>query len=269
MKRETKFAYVVELHTKTPNVPYGDAFEVVTRYCLTFERPTATRMHVSTAVEFGRSVFWESMIEKGALDGTTAFSRDLATALVNRLKNGDRDALIGPVPSLLRPGRKRSSQTAISSPVGAISSPLQTFVDSANVQQSKTQRWSPLTLMEFLMSLSREQLVFGFFIFNMFLSAFTAYQYIRWNGRLRLISDRTGVSTEQLQLYLRYRSTTILDDNTIQPRSMEERWTETELLMDDLRSELSLQQKYFSSIASGKGGVKSNRRSANYDIVVC
>ena len=70
--RENKFMTVLEIRTKTPNVPYGDAFEILNRICLTYHSPTSTRFQLSMNVEFSRSVMWERQIVKSSQEGVSA-----------------------------------------------------------------------------------------------------------------------------------------------------------------------------------------------------
>ena len=69
--------YVIDSITKTPNVPYGETFQTVMRFCLMFDTPTSMYLRVTMMVDFFRSVLWESKIEKGALDGCTNLVKDV------------------------------------------------------------------------------------------------------------------------------------------------------------------------------------------------
>jgi hypothetical protein len=83
---------IVEARTKTPNVPYGESFEVVSRYCITFESEKSTRFFVSSKVEFSKKLMWEKSIESAAIDGCTSFSKDLAAQVAKRVA---QDPLFG------------------------------------------------------------------------------------------------------------------------------------------------------------------------------
>lgn len=63
--------YIIETKTKTPSVPYGESFQVQCRYCIAFDKPNATHVRVTNQTEFFKSVMWESMIEKAAIEGTS------------------------------------------------------------------------------------------------------------------------------------------------------------------------------------------------------
>jgi len=63
--------YVVELRVKTPDVPYGDTFDCVTRYCITWKSAKECRITCGTDVDFVKSTMMKGMIRGAASKGTS------------------------------------------------------------------------------------------------------------------------------------------------------------------------------------------------------
>ncbi|KAK4513061.1 Glutaredoxin [Mucor velutinosus] len=61
--------YVVSVTTKTPNLPYADAFVPTVRYCITYETASTCRLVCSLGVEWLRSIFVKSMVNRAATKG--------------------------------------------------------------------------------------------------------------------------------------------------------------------------------------------------------
>lgn len=59
--------YVLEVEVNNPDVPYGDFFYSVARYCLTYETATSCRMVVHARVGFRKSTMLKAMISKLAV----------------------------------------------------------------------------------------------------------------------------------------------------------------------------------------------------------
>ncbi|KAI3630000.1 hypothetical protein MIR68_011435 [Amoeboaphelidium protococcarum] len=76
-----EYRSVYEKCTKTPTVPYGDAFETLSRFCISYESPNSARLKVSLVVNFQRKVLWEKMIDKGAMDGVEANTKALIASI--------------------------------------------------------------------------------------------------------------------------------------------------------------------------------------------
>lgn len=79
--QNTDFLYVIECKTKTPNVPYGESFEVISKYVIAFNGPNSAKLVVSMAVDFKKSIMWESQVEKGAIGGVSGHVNDLKVAI--------------------------------------------------------------------------------------------------------------------------------------------------------------------------------------------
>ncbi|GAN05638.1 hypothetical protein MAM1_0097d05110 [Mucor ambiguus] len=61
--------YVVSVTTKTPNLPYADAFVPTIRYCITYETASTCRLVCSLGVQWLRSIFVKSMVNRAATKG--------------------------------------------------------------------------------------------------------------------------------------------------------------------------------------------------------
>lgn len=275
VKKEDRFAYSIETRPKTPNIPYGDAFDVVARYCLTHESLKSARLHVTVNVEFRKSLFWESMIEKGAVDGNITYLRDLTSALSNRLKS-DPVSLLQNIPSLTRhnhnhhhsptvnskcssPTTSPTTNTPTVTPTSGTnsgfqsSSPLSPDSQISNRSAAALSLFNsfitlPQTIFALFLSLSKENLITIFFTFNLLFSWYTFMQYQQFDSNILDVAGRLGLSADQVQSYIQY-SADIDRDDGAQPKTADDRWRETDQLMDELRVEIWLQQKYIAAIS--------------------
>ncbi|KAI9033981.1 GRAM domain-containing protein [Phycomyces nitens] len=74
--------YVTQITTtQTPDVPSGGAFSVKTRTCLTWAGKGKTRVFVSVLVDFTKSSWLKSTIEKACIDGQMTYYKDLDATL--------------------------------------------------------------------------------------------------------------------------------------------------------------------------------------------
>ncbi|EJD54490.1 hypothetical protein AURDEDRAFT_110110 [Auricularia subglabra TFB-10046 SS5] len=67
--------------TRTPDVPSGTAFSVKSRTCLTWAGACATRVVVTSTVEWTGSSFIKGLIERSAMDGQKQYNADLEPAM--------------------------------------------------------------------------------------------------------------------------------------------------------------------------------------------
>ncbi|KAI0244582.1 hypothetical protein L0F63_006593 [Massospora cicadina] len=72
---------IVEDRTTNPDVPSGDAFTVVSRYCMMRRCTTQCRLVTSTAVEWSKSSWFKGPIESGVKEGTTKAAHELDAAV--------------------------------------------------------------------------------------------------------------------------------------------------------------------------------------------
>ncbi|PKY07271.1 hypothetical protein P168DRAFT_302232 [Aspergillus campestris IBT 28561] len=74
-------AVLVTLTTQTPDVPSGNVFSTKTKYLFTWAAGNQTRFLMSCTIEWTGKSWLKGPIEKGAMDGQTAFGTDLVNAL--------------------------------------------------------------------------------------------------------------------------------------------------------------------------------------------
>ncbi|KAG0312844.1 hypothetical protein BGZ99_009221 [Dissophora globulifera] len=67
--------------TATPDVPSGGSFSTKCRTCITWEGPNQVRVVVTGAIEFTKSSWIKSQIEKGAAEGMSSHYRELNTGI--------------------------------------------------------------------------------------------------------------------------------------------------------------------------------------------
>jgi hypothetical protein len=60
LKRQEHMCYIVEGCARTPNMPYGDAFQTVARYCIMYRSKSTSRLIMSIGVRFSKSVMVKS-----------------------------------------------------------------------------------------------------------------------------------------------------------------------------------------------------------------
>ncbi|KAG2233388.1 hypothetical protein INT48_000391 [Thamnidium elegans] len=61
--------YVMLVTTRTPNLPYADAFIPRIKYCITYETPTSCRLACSIGVKWIKSIFVKGIVNKAATKG--------------------------------------------------------------------------------------------------------------------------------------------------------------------------------------------------------
>ncbi|KAI2866887.1 hypothetical protein CBS12448_760 [Aspergillus niger] len=74
-------AVLVTLGTQTPDVPSGNVFLTKTKYLFTWAPNNQTRFLMTCTIEWSGKSWLKGPIEKGAMDGQTAFGNDLVAAL--------------------------------------------------------------------------------------------------------------------------------------------------------------------------------------------
>ncbi|RKO91798.1 hypothetical protein BDK51DRAFT_29233 [Blyttiomyces helicus] len=83
--REEGRRYVVDASIQTPNVPFGDRFRTLARYCITRTGSAgdAARVRVTVEVEFLARVMMRGQIESGALSGSIEYFAELLRVLTH------------------------------------------------------------------------------------------------------------------------------------------------------------------------------------------
>ncbi|KAJ5134685.1 hypothetical protein N7476_002110 [Penicillium atrosanguineum] len=74
-------AVLVTLSTQTPDVPSGNVFATKTKYLFTWAPGNQTRFLMTCTIEWSGKSWLKGPIEKGAIDGQTAFGNDLVKSL--------------------------------------------------------------------------------------------------------------------------------------------------------------------------------------------
>ncbi|KAI9027345.1 hypothetical protein CLU79DRAFT_833263 [Phycomyces nitens] len=69
LKKEDYIRYVVQISTKTAQLPYADVFVPSMRYCITWVSPTESKLVFHIGVKFVKSSMMKSIISKAALKG--------------------------------------------------------------------------------------------------------------------------------------------------------------------------------------------------------
>lgn len=78
-------SYVVMVMTKTPNLPYADAFIPCIKYCITFVTPKSCRLVCSMGVTWLKSIFVKGMVNRAATKGMQETIQELVPLLKQEL----------------------------------------------------------------------------------------------------------------------------------------------------------------------------------------
>lgn len=75
--------YVVNCEVTNPNVPYGDKFNIVKRYCITRGRDNTCKLRLTSDVQYKKGVWGmvKSIIEKNSKEGINEYCEDLCMCL--------------------------------------------------------------------------------------------------------------------------------------------------------------------------------------------
>ena len=72
---------IVESVTSNPDVPSGETFVNVMRYCLVAEGPTSCSLVITGAVKFLKTCWIKGIVEKNSHDGAFSFVKELAVQM--------------------------------------------------------------------------------------------------------------------------------------------------------------------------------------------
>ncbi|TPX31882.1 hypothetical protein SmJEL517_g04903 [Synchytrium microbalum] len=134
VRREEHLVYVIETKTKTPELPYADAFTPHMRYCITWVSATSCRLVITYGVKFHKSPMVKSLIKSAAMKGLSDTALAVLTAVRETTASGTPQAMItqdGMITSSSSPVLFAASSNSPASPAM-----------SSNVDQP----WSSLTL---------------------------------------------------------------------------------------------------------------------------
>lgn len=68
-EQKSHVSYVVTVTTRTPTLPYADAFLPTIKYCITYETATTCRLKCSIGVKWLKSIFVKGMVNRAAMKG--------------------------------------------------------------------------------------------------------------------------------------------------------------------------------------------------------
>ncbi|KAL0094082.1 hypothetical protein F4703DRAFT_1924803 [Phycomyces blakesleeanus] len=112
LKKEDYIRYVVQISTKTAQLPYADAFIPSVRYCISWISPTESKLVFHMGVKFVKSVMVKGMISKAALKGMgesiAMFSTLLEEEANNIAQENNKANGVKPAASLKRTARVNS-----------------------------------------------------------------------------------------------------------------------------------------------------------------
>ncbi|KAJ3018958.1 SNF1-interacting protein [Thoreauomyces humboldtii] len=118
VKSSPYLVYVVESRSETPTLPYGDAFNPKTRFCITWVSKTSCKLTMTYGIEWFKSPMVKSMIRKAAMTGMAESSADAVTCL-KKLIN-EEQSVGGGGSSSASPSKDESS-TMASTGTGGVS----------------------------------------------------------------------------------------------------------------------------------------------------
>lgn len=82
-KKEEQVAYVIDIVTVTPDIPYGDCFHTENRYCITWVDKNSSRLIISSEITFQKYTMMKTIIKANATKGLS----DKALAVLDLLKS--------------------------------------------------------------------------------------------------------------------------------------------------------------------------------------
>ena len=82
-RKEEQVAYVIDIVTVTPDIPYGDCFHTENRYCITWVDKNSSRLIISSEVTFQKYTMLKAIIKANATKGLS----DKALAVLDLLKS--------------------------------------------------------------------------------------------------------------------------------------------------------------------------------------
>ncbi|KAG0170655.1 hypothetical protein DFQ29_009165 [Apophysomyces sp. BC1021] len=84
--------YITQLTTtQTPDVPAGGSFHIKTRVCITWATQGQVRVLVTVLVDFFKSSWLKSTIEKASIDGQLSYYKDLDAAMRKYMQENDKN----------------------------------------------------------------------------------------------------------------------------------------------------------------------------------
>lgn len=121
LRQDAYNCYVVDSFTRTPDLPYGDAFQSQQRFVITFVSPTSSRLLISIGVKWFKNPMIKSIIKSATIKGLQDALGDFMFVFHEELPKIAPQAFAGepsPVASVLAVSSERSSGAANSSGTG-------------------------------------------------------------------------------------------------------------------------------------------------------
>ncbi|KAI8342234.1 hypothetical protein BD560DRAFT_359388 [Blakeslea trispora] len=81
LEHQPYLSYVVMVSTKTPQLPYADAFVPCIKYCITYVSPTQSRLVCSMGVDWLKTIFVKGMVNRAAMKGMQETVQGLVSLL--------------------------------------------------------------------------------------------------------------------------------------------------------------------------------------------
>ncbi|KAJ3118756.1 hypothetical protein HDU96_009345 [Phlyctochytrium bullatum] len=116
MERKEYLCYVVECRSQTPEVPYGDAFSPITRWCITWINKDTCRVKAHSTIRWYKNPLIKSLIKSEGGKGISKGVQDITTAIKNEIDIIHSRSGKSPAPSVgtaqaETPGGKDGAQT--------------------------------------------------------------------------------------------------------------------------------------------------------------
>nr|KAJ3420281.1 SNF1-interacting protein [Polyrhizophydium stewartii] len=80
--------YIVEAKTSTPQLPFGDCFNPMMRYCITWVTEDTCRLALSIGINFCKSTMMKSVIKSAGLKGLAETCADIVSILQAEISGG-------------------------------------------------------------------------------------------------------------------------------------------------------------------------------------
>lgn len=87
LKRKDYLSYTILVMTKTPNLPYADAFIPCIKYCITYETASSCRLVCSMGIKWIKTIFVKGMINKAATKGMSETIQGILPILQDEISN--------------------------------------------------------------------------------------------------------------------------------------------------------------------------------------
>ncbi|KAL2915107.1 hypothetical protein HK105_205431 [Polyrhizophydium stewartii] len=88
IKKTEWIMYIVEAKTSTPQLPFGDCFNPMMRYCITWVTEDTCRLALSIGINFCKSTMMKSVIKSAGLKGLAETCADIVSILQAEISGG-------------------------------------------------------------------------------------------------------------------------------------------------------------------------------------